>query len=524
MEIKNVVQGSDEWLALRSNHPTASEASAMMGASKNVSRSELLRMKATGSEKEYSDWVLKNLFEKGHEIEAMARPFAEKIIGEDLYPATAIDDEGYLLSSYDGLTMMESVCWECKSWNEQKAAAVRDGSIPDEDYWQVIQQLSVGADKCLYMVTDGTEEKTVYVWKELTGDDYKSLMAGWAQFADDLANYTPVDVEPEVVGKTPETLPALHIELSGMVKASNLIEFKSTAMSVIDAVNTELQTDLDFATAEKAVKWCKDVETRLVAAKDHALGQTASIDELFRTLDEIKEEARTKRLELERLVKARKQSIRDEILMGAKQALSDHIATINAGLGGKIQMPVIQADFAGAMKGKKTVTSLHDAVDTELARVKIESNQLADKIRINLESLRADAVGYESLFADAQQLVTKDNDDLKNLIAARIAEHKAEEEKRLDSERERIRKEEVEKLKIENKVNPSTEVEHEKAQEEPVNKNTDAGKISPTQSVRLFTVSAYTEVKDAEIMKVIGDALLIIGVRARVFVERDKAA
>jgi predicted phage-related endonuclease len=70
-------------------------------------------------------------------------------------------------------------------------------------------------------------------------------------------------------------------------------------------VNRDLSTDADFADAEKAVKWCSDVESRLAAAKEHALSQTASIEALFRTIDDISAEARTVRLELDKLVTAR---------------------------------------------------------------------------------------------------------------------------------------------------------------------------------------------------------------------------
>ena len=38
------------------------------------------------------------------------------------------------------------------------------------------------------------------------------------------------------------------------------------------------------------MKWCADVESRLAAAKEHALSQTATIDELFRTIDDISAE------------------------------------------------------------------------------------------------------------------------------------------------------------------------------------------------------------------------------------------
>ena len=116
-------------------------------------------------------------------------------------------------------------------------------------------------------------------------------------------------------------------------------------------------------------------------------------------------------MELDKLVKARKVAIRDEIVIGAAKALQTHIDKINESFGGKVRMPHVTADFAGAIKGKKTITSLRDSADTELARAKIEASQIGDGIRANLESLRTLAKDHAFLFNDAQQLVLKDNDD-----------------------------------------------------------------------------------------------------------------
>ena len=57
MKVHNVQQGSPEWHALRANYFTASEAPAMMGASKYQTRDDLLAMKKTGivDEPEESD-------------------------------------------------------------------------------------------------------------------------------------------------------------------------------------------------------------------------------------------------------------------------------------------------------------------------------------------------------------------------------------------------------------------------------------------------------------------------------------
>ncbi|HEN3601653.1 TPA: YqaJ viral recombinase family protein [Yersinia enterocolitica] len=143
MQIINVQQGTPEWHALRSRHFTASEAPVMMAVSSKMRRDELLNMKATGSEREISDWVQTNLFDKGHAQEATARVIVESIIGSELFPATAIDDDGYLLASFDGMTMMEDVLFEHKMWNATLALAVKNKDLPPEYYWQLEQQLAV---------------------------------------------------------------------------------------------------------------------------------------------------------------------------------------------------------------------------------------------------------------------------------------------------------------------------------------------------------------------------------------------
>ena len=434
MKILNLTQGTPEWHAARANYFTASEAPAMMGDSKYKSRSQLLREKSTGVTEEVSD-SQQFLFDKGHKAEASIRPHIELQIKDDLFPATAVSDCETYLASFDGVTMDETLIWEHKLYNAGLADKVRAGDLEPHYYWQLEHQLLVsGAEKAKFTTSDGTPDACYSTEYVSIPERRAALVAGWQQFAQDLANYKPEAEQVEAVGQAPETLPALRIEVTGMVTASNLQQFRDHAVTVFQGINTELQTDQHFADAEKTVKWCKEVEQRLSAAKDHTLSQTQSIDELFRAIDDISEQARGKRLELEKLVKARKTQIRDEIRMSAAETMTAHISQINQTLGGQVRMPAIVTDFPGAMKGKRTISSLRDAVDTELARAKIEANQVADKIRVNLETLRSETAGFETLFADAQQLVLKENDDMKAVIAARIAEHKAAEQKRQQEE------------------------------------------------------------------------------------------
>ncbi len=450
MKILNLKQGSEEWKAERAKKRNASEAPAVMGVSKKTSRNELIQMKATGTEKEFSDWVQKNLLDNGHAIEKATHPIAEKIVGEELFPASAEDDDGYLAASYDGLTMMGDVCWENKSWNEEKAAIVRQGEVPEEDVWQVIQQLAIGPEKCLYTVSDGTEDKTVYVWVTLDEADRQKLLAGWKQFDEDVANYQHVEAKPEAVAEPVTDLPSVSVHVSGAIDIiDNFQVFENALRDFIDnQLIKEPKTDQDFANLDSQIKALKRAEEALDAAESYALAQVEVMDRMKRTKDTLRELARSNRLRAEKLLEAEKKNRRNEILQNAKQALADHVEAINETLEG-VTLPPVTTDFAAAMKGKRTITTLQNAADTELANAKIAANETADQICANLKALDELAADHRFLFNDLQAIVTKPADDFKAIIKARIAEHKEAEEKRLEAERERIRQEEQAKAEAE---------------------------------------------------------------------------
>ncbi|WP_202370382.1 YqaJ viral recombinase family protein [Pseudomonas sp. MWU318] len=449
MKIHNVAQGSAEWHALRAQHFTASEAPAMMGASKYQTRSELLTLKKTGIAPEVNQ-AQQYIFDKGHATEALARPLVEVMIGEELYPVVGTD--GNLLASMDGATMLGETLFEHKLWNESLAAQVRAENLEPHYYWQLEQQLLVsGAERVIFVCSDGTPENFVHMEYRPVAGRAAQLVEGWKQFEADLANFELAEAPSIVVGKAPDELPALRIELTGMVTASNLKVFEESALAVIDSVKTELTTDQDFADAKKAVKWCGDVEEAVATAKKQALSQTQTIDDLFSSLDRISAHARETRLKVDKLVKAQELLVKTNIKQKAEQSLTDHIAAINKTLG-RVTMPVVAADFAGAMKNKRTIASLQDAVDTELARAKIAASQAADAIRLNLASLAELAADYPFLFNDIQHLVTKANDDLITLIKLRISEHQKSEEQKAEAQREQIRQQELKRIEDEAKA------------------------------------------------------------------------
>lgn len=437
MQIHNVQQGSPEWYALRAKYKTASEAPAALGASKYQTRGALLNAKKFGIAAGVGNQFL---FDKGHIAEAGARPFVEEAIGQELYPVTV--SEGEFLASLDGMTMDGKIIFEHKLLNKDLAAMVTSGQLSAHYYWQLEHQLMVtGAERVVFAISDGTEDSLMMLDYRPVPGRREELLAGWAQFDIDLAAYESKDVDVAVAASI-DALPVLLVDIEGSVKSTNLVTYKEAVTARIEAIKTDLQTDQDFADAEKTVKFLGDAEKELEAVKARALAQTASIDELFRAIDSIKASARDKRLSLEKLVTKRKDQIRVEIRNGAAAEVASHIDAINKTLGGKIVLPPIADDFAGVMKNKRTVASLRSAVDDEVVRIKLEANRIADKIRLNLAILKEQAAGFEKLFGDAQQLVLKERDDLTAVIKIRIADHKAElakvAEKAVEAERAKV--------------------------------------------------------------------------------------
>lgn len=440
-------QGSAEWHQHRATHFNASDAPAMMGCSPYQTRTELLTRMKTGISAEV-DAATQRRFDDGHRFEALARPLAEKIIGEDLYPVTG--SQGKLSASFDGLTLDNSTAFEHKSINDdlRDAMVLNDGTpdhLPLHYRVQMEQQMMVsGAERVLFMASKWNGDELVeerHCWYYSDADLRAKIVAGWEQFEKDLAEFVPTVAEtPKPTGRAPETLPALRIEVTGMVTASNLEEFKSQAMSVFQGISRDLQTDEDFANAEATVKWAKGIEDRLASAKESALAQTESIDALFRTIDDISAEARRVRLDLDKLVKARKEAIKSDIVADGIAALAKHVEELNAAMPANY-MPQVPADLGGCIKGLKSVDSIRNAVSTELANAKIRASEIANKIHVNIKTLKESGL----VVHDAPFLVLKAPDDL----AAVIAQRKAAEQARIDAERERIRKEEADRLERE---------------------------------------------------------------------------
>lgn len=435
MKIHNVTQGSPEWHALRARCRNASELAAVRGRSKYQKRTDLIRIKATGITPDIDD-ATQRLFDRGHEAEAKARAIVEQMIGEDLYPVVATTDDEYLLASSDGSNMLGSLGFEHKLLSESLVAQIRAGQLDPHYTDQMDQQFAVfGFEKIIFACSDGTPEN--FYSMEYTGnpESIARIRADWAQFDEDVANYQHVEVAEKPTGAAPESLPALRIDVTGAVTFSNLPAFKSHALAVIGSIKTDLQTDQDFADAEKTVKWLKDVEDKLKQAKQNALEQTESIDLLFKAIDEIASQAASTRLNLDKKVKSEKELRKLEAVRAVAQEFDAHCSALRHRVG--VSFAVIVPNFAEVIKGLKTIDSMRDKLSAALANGKVDASALADRIEANRKT-----VDDMTLLPDFANVCTKAPDDFAALLALR-------KQQRQEAEADRARREAEHRANVE---------------------------------------------------------------------------
>lgn len=455
--VHQLVQGSPEWDAFRLEHDGASEAAAMLGLSKKTKRTELLHMKHTGLPKEFSQWLQDNVLDKGHEVEALARPIAVGIAGVDgFYPATV--SVGRLSASCDGVDMLDETAWECKSINQDNRPIVLAGKVPEEHMPQCQQVLMVtGADRLLFTVSDGTRENTHHVWVEPDTDWFDRIRAGWRQFHEDLASYAPpAPAAPQAVADPVEALPAPVIQVTGQLSLQdNFKVFEDRLRDFLaNRLIREPKTDEDFVNLDAQIKAMKAGREALKSAKAQMLAQVQPIDLASKTADMLDTLLQKNCKMAEDLLKDEKDRRRDQIVIAGKDAFTNHVAALNKRLGRHL-MPNIPTDFGGCVRGLKSLSSMEDKVNTHLANAKIAANEVADKIQINLDYLREHAKDHAFLFADTATIVLKAPDDLAALVQSRIGAHQKAEADRLERERARIA--EGERVKAEAKVRAEQE-------------------------------------------------------------------
>lgn len=431
--LENVFQGTEKWTSIRTKHFTASEAPVAFGVSKYLDRNELLQQKATGKIPEISG-AQQKLFDAGHESESKARLLAEEIVGSDLYPVTAtlIIDDLPLLASFDGVNLTQDIIWEHKLWSESLYKQVTECNLDPHYSIQLDHQLLIsGAEKCLFMTSDGTKDNCAWMWYETTEQKKSTLISTWNQFKKDLAEYQPREITEKPVVVVTHHLPSVNIQVKGELTVCNLADVTPHFDKFIEQAKVYLETDEDFAIAESESKIARDQAKRCNDTARSVIDQMLSVSEIVSKLEEYAGKFNALALKQEKLVKSQKDKIKEEIIDDACMLCEHHVDAIHDELikfvnFGNHAHPAIwsRRNFEAACKNKRTLASLHNAVDTEVAAIKIKLDDLARVIRKNLTHLPEDL----SLFRDLQSIITKPEDDFKLLVESRLAEQKRKEE------------------------------------------------------------------------------------------------
>lgn len=426
----NLTQGGEEWLDSRLRALNASEAPIIMGCHPNMTRDELLEAKATCNPKQFSDFVQKRVLDKGHEVEALARPLLEVILGEDLYPVCG--KNGKLQASFDGLTLMQDTGFEHKQHNIDLAPLIAAGKPPAYIFWQLEHQLAVCPDleKIILVCSDGTTENWVQMEYRAVPGRREQLLAAWDQFEQDLANFKPVEKTVEPVGVRPDSLPALFVEVAGaLTTQSNLDAFRAGAEQLIGSIKTELVTDQDFADAEAAIKWLDETEKNIDRVISEALAKTGPLDALVRTLKDVQQNlARTTRLKLSKQVEAQKVNRRNSIVANGQRELDTFLAGVNEEFAPHgVTVGTGKVDFYTVIKGKRSFAMMVSAVNDAIAQAKIAANESAARVRKSL-ALLAQHAEHDFLFPNKQALVALEYDHLALTVRTKIDDYRKQQE------------------------------------------------------------------------------------------------
>ncbi len=474
-----VQQGSTEWLANRAKRYNASDLACAMGIDPNGrKRTELVQLYAIGLEREFSEWVQKNVIDPGHEIEALARPIIEDRIDSALYAEVLVGDVDDLKlplgASLDGITAGDDVTFECKRRNAALWASVCAGIVPEGNRPQCEQGLMLsGAEVCLFTVSDGTDEGTISCEYRSDPELRAKIIPTWQQFERDVANYVHVEHIERPAAEVSIELPALFVHAQGEITQHNMQEYGAALTAKLAEVRAiVLVTDQDFSNAKAAASMFRDQCKKLKLTKEAMLSQTVSIGEAARMMDAWHEDLRVTALQLEKDVEREDATKKAAIVAGAKADYADYVAALNVRIGGN-WMPDLRPDFVQAIKNKRTYASMQDSVNTLLANAKVDADEVANRIERNRKFLSlGEPSDWIFLFPDFSSVCTKADDDFSALVNLRLGRHKEAEDKRLEAERasiqveERAKEEREAAAKIEAAKQEAVRQERERAEQE----------------------------------------------------------
>lgn len=213
----------------------------------------------------------------------------------------------------------------------------------------------------------------------------------------------------------------LVISLTGNITDTNFEEWKKDLLVQIEGIQKELKSDGDFALATDQAKSLKQAETALKQAKESAIEQASEIQRLFGALDEVSAAARKARLFLEGQIKARKQEIKDEIVLSGIRKVRSLIDEQNDDFRLlDLREFTDRGMFEEAIKGKRGIEGMDAAVGLLVDRLRAEITGRAGAVDERARKLAAIDPLHLPLFQDRAALLGLSDEELDATIAERI--------------------------------------------------------------------------------------------------------
>ena len=438
MKFLNLVQGSEEWLAARLKHFTASEAPAMMGESKYFSRNQLLDHK--------KGWITvideytQKIFNEGHAAEESMRNILEMESFSIMPAVVGVLEVGGLplLASLDGYLESVNEPWEHKLWNKTLSENVLNNVLEPHYYWQLEHQLLVcGGTRAKFTCSDGTEDNAVHMYYESVPERRERLIAGWKQFAIDLENHELEAKVEKVIPQETTALPVLSCIVTGNEIASNAYEYLEVISRLAaDEMNRELVTEQDFTDKELLNKNVKKARAEIKAKVEEVRGQFVTFNDFEGFASKIDSVLQKMQSHGEKQVKTAKEAKKELMFNSVATQLTEHVNELNSEINPlTISLPAI--DWRQFIKGKSSFTSMQDALDSALANAKLDASVLAEEYRVKLDIMEDIANGFEFLFNDLQQLVTANTLESLEIVAKnRIFEYNKQQEEIAEQKRQ----------------------------------------------------------------------------------------
>ncbi len=422
----NFEQGSPEWLANRRTTFNASELAAAMNIHPNIGRNDLLRVYATGTEIEYSDYVKNVIFPNGHRVEQIIRPIVERELADDFIPKVFVLDGKYSCS-LDGQNIIGDTNLEIKQYEKDLYESVYNGILPDHHKPQVQQGLWItGAERAVFAVSSEDEQSFAHVIVEPDPEFFDTIPRIWEKFAEDVENYTDIEqVSFLSEVEKDNRLPVVKLSSGGISVASNIKTWFSVKKQAFEKLPATINADTigEFQTTkdnfEEALPLIQHLRKGLEENAKPLVDVIAELVSIEKYLKKGVSHCTNTLTEFRR-------SIRQEACDKATADFFAYVAEKNQAL--PIQIYIQTPDFMACCNRTKNHDSLSSAIGAELANAKITVDKIAEDLCKKHAWYIANSEGYSHLFEDLQEIIYRDDEHFKLTITSRIEQHKKAEE------------------------------------------------------------------------------------------------